>query len=58
LSPKNPPQWGLTSLITWAVLDPVMKVVITETRSSRVVETQASSSAFSHLHAAGRGFRA
>jgi len=32
---------GLTLLITWAILDPVMMVVITETQGSSPVETQA-----------------
>jgi len=32
---------GLTPLITWAVLDSVMRVVITETQGSSVVETRA-----------------
>jgi len=38
---------GVNSLITWAVIDPVIRVVITETQGSSVVETRASSLAFS-----------
>ena len=37
---------GLTPLITWAVIDPVMRAVITETQGFSVVETRASSLAF------------
>ena len=38
---------GVNSLITWAVIDPVMMAVITEMQGSSVVETRASSLAFS-----------
>ena len=39
---------GVNSLITWAVIDPVMRAVITETQGSSVVETWASGLAFYH----------
>jgi len=50
---------GVNSLITWAVIDPVMKAVITETKSFSVVGTRASSLAFwmPTLNLARRGFR-
>ena len=38
---------GVISLITWAVIDPVMMAVITEMQGSSVVETRASSLACS-----------
>ena len=31
---------GVNSLITWAVIDPIMRAVITKTQGSFVVETQ------------------
>ena len=37
---------GVNSLITWAVIDPVMRTVITETQGSSVIKTRASSLAF------------
>ena len=37
---------GVNFLITWAVIDPVMKAVITEMQGSSVVETGASSLTF------------
>jgi len=37
---------GVNSLITWAVIDPVMRAVISETQSFSVVGTRASSLAF------------
>jgi len=40
LSPRIPPEWGLTPLITWAVTDPVMEAVTTETQGYPAVETQ------------------
>jgi len=49
---------GLTPVITWAVTDPVMRAVITETQSSSVVEMRALSSAFSHCNVIGCGPRA
>ena len=42
LSLKKHPQCGLTPLITWAVIDPVMRAVITKTQDSFSVETRAS----------------
>ena len=42
LSLKKHPQCGLTPLITWAVIDPVMSVVTTRTQSSFTVEMRAS----------------
>jgi len=53
LSPKNPPRWGLTPLITWAVIDPVMRAVIIETQGSSTVETRASGSVSWHYSVAG-----
>ena len=38
---------GINSLITWAVIDPVMRVVITEMQGSSAVETRAATLAFS-----------
>jgi len=38
---------GVYFLITWAVIDRVMRPIITETQGSSVVETWASSLAFS-----------
>jgi len=39
---------GLIPLITWAVIDPLMRAVITETQGFSAVETRASSLAFWH----------
>ena len=46
--PKKCSIMGVNSLITWAVIDPVMRAVITETQGSSVVETRALDLAFSH----------
>ena len=50
---------GVNSLITWAVIDPVMRAVITETQSLSVVRTRASSLTFQMPtpNHAGCGFR-
>ena len=37
---------GVNFLITWAVIDPVMRAVIIETQDFSIVETRASSLAF------------
>ena len=39
---------GVNSFIMWAVIDPVMRAVITETLGSSIVETRDLSRAFSH----------
>ena len=39
---------GVNSLITWAVIDPVMRAVITEMQGSSVVEMRALGVAFSY----------
>ena len=51
---------GVNFLITWAVIDPVMRAVITETQSFSVVRTRASSLAFwiLTLNLARGGFQA
>ena len=50
---------GVNSLITWAVIDSVMRAVITETQSFSAVKTQASRLAFwiPTLNLARRGLR-
>ena len=51
---------GVNSFITWAVIHPVMRAVITETQSFSVVRTRGSSLAFwmSTLNLARLGFQA